>query len=566
MTFLPSSASRAPNLVARSLAFALVALCGATHAQHPGPLEIGLFGGDDAIWIYRQDSSPHADTKLLRFAYQMTGAPRYWAGPVVIGDVVLGTTTGPGLHVFFRDGTHRHYIPDPRIMRTGPPFADLGEVDAPGEKPPWGVCWDRGASCLRVVISAAQAAALVSEVPRTGSTVDPAAPATPVDTPFALARYASRRWTLEGSAPRDLVDGASLTGILSHDDGVHLVYADDGSANLFRHRTRPAGSNRWSEPTTFALPNGAIPMTLEWHDDTPVLLYREAAPTGVTIGSIRCENGAWTSGPALAKNAAEAQKFETPVTGALAGDAVAVGMVDPLGDLRMGTWSATTGGALHAPAIVPPLAPSLFPRVDPGTQHLLQYAILMTALGAVFVWRRDNVMVVIPVGEGYRYARFQHRVLALTLDLVILAPAWGLLLFRLMDQSELGITFTEQLLQHRGTLPPAWFWSWGIIGGVFAIYATVFEYWLGATPGKRILGCRVVAEHGQRCSFRTIFIRNAVRPIEFHFTAIALLVFLTPSRQRLGDILGGAIVVERADSAPPGAPDEADDDHADLVA
>ncbi len=543
-------------------------------AQETPPLGIGVIGGDGVVWAYRNDASPATGGNLLRFCYQIRskgGASRYWPGPVVVGDVSVAVTSGTGLHTFFRDGTHRHYLPDPRIMRTGPPFADLGEVDSPGEKPPVAICWDEDASSLVAIISAAQAAALSPRVPRSdtepaeetqseppadGAGNKPTAPipkaTTPpsptIATPFAIVRYVSRRWTVDRAAPPDLLADGVVAGVLSREGTVHLIYADSKISRTYRHRLLPADADRWSDATTLTLPARAEPVALGWQDDRPTLLYREAAPAGVTFGSISLEGGVWKSGPVLAKNAAEAQTFGEPVAVSFSGTSVAVAVTDDVGDIRIGTWSVASGGAVQPLTIAPPLAPSLFPKVDPTTQHILQYAILLAALAAVFVWRRDNVMVIIPVGEHNRYARLQHRVLALILDLAILAPAWGLLLYRLIDQSDQGITLTEQLMQNRGTLPAAWFWSWAIIGGVFAVYATVFEHWLGATPGKRILGCRVVAENGTRCSLRSILIRNALRPIEFHFTAIALLVFLTPSQQRLGDILAGVIVVERVES------------------
>ncbi len=565
-------------------------------AQHTRPLEIGVIGGDGVLWAYRRDASETNSADLLRFCYQMTddsSTHRFWPGPVVVGEVAVATTQGTGLHTFFRDGTHRHYLPDPRIMRTGPPFSDLGEVALPLQTPPLAVCWDEGNFCLVAVISAAQAAALppphheeaktttgqttkenaekatsTEDPPETPASMSVASPQPAIPTPFALARYSARQWILDRATPPDLGAEGVIVGVLARDGTTHLVYADGVGSHTLHHRVLPATGDTWSEKTTWKLSAHTEPVALGWQHDQPVVVFRETALNGVTIGTISMVEGKWKAGPLLAKNAAEAERFEDAPEASVAGASVVVAISDPQGDVRIGTWSVASGGVVQAPAIAPPLAPSLFPKADPAARHILQYAILLAALAAVFIWRRDNVMLLIPVGKHNHYARFQHRFLAFTMDLVILAPVWGFILYRLTDQSDQGITIAEQLMQNRNTLPAAWFWSWAIIGAVFAPYATIFEHWLGATPGKRIIGCRVVTERGRPCSFPSILIRNAVRPIEFHFTAIALLVFLTPSRQRLGDILSGTIVVETADreGVEGNEADDENSDHTDLIA
>jgi len=207
------------------------------------PLEIGVFGGDRVVWAFRRDTSPEINGDLLRFCYQLgsgSSPQRYWPGPVVVGDVAVAVTSGTGLYAFYRDGTHRHYLPDPRIMRTGPPFSDLGEVNAPGEKPPIAACWDEGASCLVAVFTAAQAAAVSPKVPTDdteATTQSPtqapeqtapeknaadnqaapasltAAPPPTITTPFAVVRYAPRQWTVDRATPPDLREDGIVIGV-----------------------------------------------------------------------------------------------------------------------------------------------------------------------------------------------------------------------------------------------------------------------------------------------------------------------------------------------------------------
>lgn len=86
-------------------------------------------------------------------------------------------------------------------------------------------------------------------------------------------------------------------------------------------------------------------------------------------------------------------------------------------------------------------------------------------------------------------------------------------------------------------------------------YFIVFEaFWNGQTPGKRIMGVRVVRDGGFPADFGSIAIRNLVRVGEAvaGFYAIgAIAALLSPENKRLGDMAAGTIVVRTARSARP---------------
>ena len=91
---------------------------------------------------------------------------------------------------------------------------------------------------------------------------------------------------------------------------------------------------------------------------------------------------------------------------------------------------------------------------------------------------------------------------------------------------------------------------------LFVGYFIVFEWrWAGRTPGKRLLGIRVVRDGGFPVDFTASVIRNVVRILEagLGFYAIsAVATLLSPQNRRLGDMAAGTIVVrdsrfERAD-------------------
>ena len=77
-------------------------------------------------------------------------------------------------------------------------------------------------------------------------------------------------------------------------------------------------------------------------------------------------------------------------------------------------------------------------------------------------------------------------------------------------------------------------------------YGSFFEaFWNGRTPGKYILGLRVIKEGGYSISFFDAFLRNLLRAADgFCFYAVGFLVmFWSGKMQRLGDLVAGTIVV-----------------------
>src|SRR5438552_11573635 len=81
------------------------------------------------------------------------------------------------------------------------------------------------------------------------------------------------------------------------------------------------------------------------------------------------------------------------------------------------------------------------------------------------------------------------------------------------------------------------------------IYFVVLEgFWGGRTVGKRALGIRVVMDTGRAVTIGAVVVRNLLRVIDFLFPLAPfipgiILVLLTKSHKRLGDMAAGKIVV-----------------------
>ncbi|HEY6105395.1 MAG TPA: RDD family protein [Anaeromyxobacteraceae bacterium] len=80
-------------------------------------------------------------------------------------------------------------------------------------------------------------------------------------------------------------------------------------------------------------------------------------------------------------------------------------------------------------------------------------------------------------------------------------------------------------------------WAWDVAWEVA---------WGGQTPGKRLLGLRVVGRDGAPVSFVESLLRNVLRAVEVPllYAPGVLMVALTPRHQRLGDMVAGTLVVK----------------------
>ena len=79
--------------------------------------------------------------------------------------------------------------------------------------------------------------------------------------------------------------------------------------------------------------------------------------------------------------------------------------------------------------------------------------------------------------------------------------------------------------------------------GYFALFETI---WKGQTPGKRVLGLRVIKENGGSIGASEAMSRNLLRTIDYlpGFYGVAIItIFLNKQNKRLGDYVAGTVVV-----------------------
>ncbi|WP_243291780.1 RDD family protein [Bacillus sp. FJAT-47783] len=78
-------------------------------------------------------------------------------------------------------------------------------------------------------------------------------------------------------------------------------------------------------------------------------------------------------------------------------------------------------------------------------------------------------------------------------------------------------------------------------------YFFAFEYFNGGrTPGKKMMGIRVIQDNGQSITLLSSFIRNFLRVIDylpFYYFLGMIMLFFHSKHKRIGDLVAGTIVV-----------------------
>lgn len=123
----------------------------------------------------------------------------------------------------------------------------------------------------------------------------------------------------------------------------------------------------------------------------------------------------------------------------------------------------------------------------------------------------------------------------------------------LIDTAAIGLlcTFVSKGLQIAGLLSIDVMWALIVICyfAVWVGYGIAFEWmWRGETPGKRVLGLRVLDASGLKLQFSQIALRNLMRFLDA-LPALYLLggasMLFSDRYQRLGDLVANTVVIRR---------------------
>lgn len=161
------------------------------------------------------------------------------------------------------------------------------------------------------------------------------------------------------------------------------------------------------------------------------------------------------------------------------------------------------------------------------------------------------------------------RIAAGLIDYLILAVVIVSALFALMSGGIIAVRF-EDLTSWDAIIQLSAFAMGALLFVVFGLHLGYFvasEWWLsGQSPGKRLLGLRVVRDGGYAVTFGASFLRNVVRMVDMlpgAYLVGVLSVLLSSKHKRLGDFVAGTVVI-RHDEAPAPTPRFEEESYAKL--
>lgn len=147
---------------------------------------------------------------------------------------------------------------------------------------------------------------------------------------------------------------------------------------------------------------------------------------------------------------------------------------------------------------------------------------------------------------AYQLAGVGSRFLAVVADMVVqvlFLVAFGLLLSSVVARTHLS---PVTRLAENVMLGIAIFIAFIVLFGYFILFEA---FWNGQTPGKKLLGIRVVRDGGYPIDFSASLIRNLIRVGELglgFYATSALSALLSNENKRIGDFAAGTIVVRDA--------------------
>lgn len=516
-------------------------------------------GNDRIVWLIER--RVERETSSLRLAYCRAAdseklAFRPLRIPDLSGTVQVATVRDENLHVFFSDGTHMRFVP-PGSKRPLVSHSVRGvEVGLPDRYVPRILLADASSQALYAVVAGSVAVQLPERVDdaadelRDDSTVgervdeqaiDPEetdSEAVAVGAPFALVRYEGGEWIRDRWAPKSLVDGEDIVTAWVRDGQINLLgrHQVSGKPEQFHFIS---GEGGWSETAMTQIPPTSSFLGAGWISNGPALVVRETVDGVRGLRGYSFEDERWSElADRTQANRGEADRVSSA---ALMGPRVISVGVSTNDAVEVGSWSLSTGEELNKVLPVIALAPEAAPVLSYPIRYVLPFIVFAGVLIFVFVTRRDGGLFRVALGPTDQVAELQKRFFAFAIDLAITLPIWGSLLYVFMYDELAALSMFKQIRNPT----PALELVLPVIGVVIALYGMVFELAARATPGKRIMGLKIVAEGGGRAKGGAIVARNLMRILEFQFPAVAILMFLTPSRQRLGDVVSRTLVVKK---------------------
>ncbi|HEY1867058.1 MAG TPA: RDD family protein [Candidatus Cybelea sp.] len=160
------------------------------------------------------------------------------------------------------------------------------------------------------------------------------------------------------------------------------------------------------------------------------------------------------------------------------------------------------------------------------------------------------------IAFSYELAGLGSRFLALVVDqaiqiVVLVAIFAGLIFWAVRGLPRQSPPLADMKLAESIAIAVFVVISFAVLFGYFIVFEAV---WNGQTPGKKLLGIRVVRDGGYPIDFGASLIRNLIRVGEQligYYAIAAISALISPENKRIGDLAAGTIVVRDARLAQP---------------
>lgn len=544
--------------------------------------QVHVLGSERVLWLITGVQDP-GETRLVQWFSHLDkpgGSPRPVGTRPQVGRITHASLVGDAVHVFYADGVHYRYSKagdrrEIRLPEAAVPVAIAGDPIARNQVL-WAVVSSMTADRVeaawiererkRTARTSARASAPTGEAPsllmieKTEATSRPAGS-------YHLVEYQGSYWRPGGAVPADFSANGRVWLAISGQRQL-LIWQAGSQSNEIHSAWRTEGHWQQCDPLRLPAPPTAGFVTATGDQVVFAALVHQGAGTG----SLRC----WVWGMPTAMKEPDPllwQALASPIAEGdqpldiVAGSAITVfqenlAVARPSAEqAEVGLWSLADGKLVRPFTAVPTRQMESRPRSQRNLVDILLLAVLMGVFLLVFRRRHETLLRPITLPPEVVVAGFPRRLLAALIDML---PALILVTWLWHDSLE---EFSEEFYSALGSYqqmqalvpPPALFWADLAFRGVYTVYCLVFELLWCATPGKRLMGCTVVAETMKPPSRLQILARNVTRLLELEPALIFFLavMFLTPYRQRVGDLLARTIVIE---GAPPEVVDDEDQD------
>lgn len=523
-------------------AAALGVLASPAAAQGPRVL---IAGGDDLAWAVFAGADTDSDSGLpindvlaSRRFMPSDRSSAWQREPSIVGDIRMATATRDALYLAFSDGSLAQ-----RTARGTDPVARL----------PTGCvlnAWAGDASGDAVFAAVHVSPDLLATATTTSASAAETSETQPTSAPTLepgpqILRLARGEWTQVAHLPAE-APPATPTAIAVRENRVILLYVDREPALARTWEWNDADWNAAELPEELAR-NDVQRWWLGWRSQGPALLtlHRSEVDQPARSELWQRADGNWNRLGTLTEAPGRPAALREPFAAGFAHDRLLLARHGEKGQFDLG-WAP-----IKSDATVQFTALNLGQATQPRPWISWLNTLAMFALLAfLFLVRPERLYAPVRLAPHWTLALPTWRILAAVLDLlpaVVLTAAWWAP--PLMKLATSASVLTPEQIQVE---TDARFWVVRLyVLPVYAVYCLVWEATLGTTPGKYLLGCRVIDEEGGRPSAQRLIIRNVMRIVELGLVMVLLcdlflVLVASQRRQRIGDLLAGTLVVSPA--------------------